>query len=211
MFSTRSRALGAALFGLVLALGASTAGAQDSPFTNKKTAECFSCHAVDPAQFAAPRHPPPKIAGQNADYLAGALRDYRDAQRSHYLMNSPASIIPEDAIQALTEYVEGISAGQLPRRSLPAPDPAARARGARLAAERCGACHTPGNSGSAGPGIPSLNGQYAGYILVTLQDYRLGVRSDEPMQEAAAALSDRQMADLAVFYESLTGLLPARP
>ena len=56
-----------------------------------------------------------------------------------------------------------------------------------------------------------MNGQYAAYILVTLQDYRLGVRRDAAMQDAAAALNDRQMADLAVFYESLTGLLPARP
>ena len=93
----------------------------------------------------------------------------------------------------------------------PAPDPAARARGAQLAADRCGVCHTTENTGSAGSGIPSLNGQYAAYILVTLQDYRLGVRRDAAMQDAAAALNDRQMADLAVFYESLTGLLPARP
>ena len=166
---------------------------------------------MDPAQLGAPRHPPPKIAGQDADYLAGALLDYRDAQRNHYLMNSPASMIPEDALRALTEYVEGISADQLPRRALPVSDPAARARGAQLAADRCGVCHTTENTGSAGSGIPSLNGQYAAYILVTLQDYRLGVRRDAAMQDAAAALNDRQMADLAVFYESLTGLLPARP
>ncbi|MBT7361343.1 MAG: c-type cytochrome [Rhodospirillaceae bacterium] len=143
--------------------------------------------------------------------INGALLDYRDAQRNHYLMNSPASMIPEDALRALTEYVEGISADQLPRRALPVSDPAARARGAQLAADRCGVCHTTENTGSAGSGIPSLNGQYAAYILVTLQDYRLGVRRDAAMQDAAAALNDRQMADLAVFYESLTGLLPARP
>ena len=211
MFFIRRRTLGGLSVGLALLAGMSTSLAQESPFTNKNTAGCFNCHAMDPAQLAAPRHPPPKIAGQNADYLAAALRDYRDAARSHYLMNSPASMIPEDAIQALTVYVAGLAADQLPRHAGPAPDPAARARGARLAAERCGECHTSAGSGSGGPGIPSLNGQYAGYIVAALQDYRLGVRHDDPMQDVAAALTDRQMADLALFYESLKGLFPARP
>jgi len=37
------------------------------------------------------------------------------------------------------------------------------------------------------------------------------VRHDDPMQDVAAALTDRQMADLALFYESLKGLFSARP
>jgi len=192
---------------LLWCAGAVDVAAQDTPFTFGETAGCFSCHAVDPASLAAPRYPPPKIAGQRADYLASAIRDYREGRRSHYLMNSPASEFAEDEIEPLTAYIAGITADQLPHRVKPEPDPAAVARGEQLAAASCVRCH-PRNGGGGRSGTPSLNGQYAAYLLVTLQDYRLGVRHNPAMLKVTSALSDDEMADLAAFYASLTGLYP---
>ena len=50
------------------------------------------------------------------------------------------------------------------------------------------------------PDVPNLAGQEPLYIYKQLQDYKSKSRPSPIMGEAAAALSDRDMADLAAFY-----------
>ncbi|MCY4210716.1 MAG: c-type cytochrome [Gammaproteobacteria bacterium] len=69
-------------------------------------------------------------------------------------------------------------------------------------AATCVACHGPdGNSGN--PTWPNLAGQHAEYIRKQLQDFREGRRKNDQMSPFAAALSDQDIADLAVYYASL--------
>ena len=66
----------------------------------------------------------------------------------------------------------------------------------------CTACH--GAEGiSANPMWPNLAGQNAPYILHQLQSFKDGSRSDPLMSSQAMLLSAEDMADLAVYYESL--------
>ena len=75
--------------------------------------------------------------------------------------------------------------------------------GAKVA-ERCVACHGPdGNSPS--PIFPRLAGQYADYLLKTLEDYRSGERDNAVMKAFAMQLSDEEMEDVSAFYASQTG------
>ena len=77
--------------------------------------------------------------------------------------------------------------------------------GAKVA-ERCVACHGPdGNSPS--PIFPRLAGQYADYLLKTLEDYRSGERDNAVMKVFAMQLSDREMEDVSAFYASQAGPL----
>ncbi len=70
-------------------------------------------------------------------------------------------------------------------------------------AATCIACHGPdGNSGN--PTWPNLAGQHAEYIRKQLHDFREGRRKNDQMSPFAAALSDQDIADLAVYYASLT-------
>ena len=70
--------------------------------------------------------------------------------------------------------------------------------GAKVA-ERCVACHGPdGNSPS--PIFPRLAGQYADYLLKTLEDYRSGERDNAVMKAFAMQLSDQEMEDVSAFY-----------
>ena len=71
--------------------------------------------------------------------------------------------------------------------------------------QACAACH--GQDGnSAAPIYPSLAGQYADYLLRTLQDYKSGARKNAIMAGMVAALSDQDMKDLAAYYASQEGL-----
>lgn len=66
----------------------------------------------------------------------------------------------------------------------------------------CGACHgAEGNSSS--PLWPNIAGQNAPYLLAQLQAFKNGERSDPLMSSQAMMLSDEDMANLAVYYESL--------
>ena len=90
-----------------------------------------------------------------------------------------------------------------PRRAPPdRPSPPARRRGATKAAV-CRACHGP-QGNSANPDWPRLAGQSAVYIAAQLHLFRAGVRDNPMMKPMAAALSDQDIGDLAVYYEAQT-------
>ena len=66
----------------------------------------------------------------------------------------------------------------------------------------CTACHGPeGNSVS--PMWPNIAGQNAPYLLAQLIAFKEGSRKDPLMSAQAMMLSDQDMADLAVYFESL--------
>lgn len=72
----------------------------------------------------------------------------------------------------------------------------------------CTACHGPeGNSSS--PMWPNIAGQNAPYILAQLKAFKDGTRSDPLMSSQAMILSDDDMANLAVYFESLPGAAQA--
>ena len=66
----------------------------------------------------------------------------------------------------------------------------------------CTACHGPeGNSANAM--WPNIAGQNAPYIQAPLTAFKRGSRMDPVMSSQAILLSDEDMADLAVYFESL--------
>ena len=66
----------------------------------------------------------------------------------------------------------------------------------------CTACHGPeGNSANAM--WPNIAGQNAPYLLTQLKAFKEGSRKDPLMSAQAMMLSDQDMADLAVYFESL--------
>lgn len=77
-----------------------------------------------------------------------------------------------------------------------------RANGARIAEERCIACHTvEGNSPD--PSIPRNAGQSAIALYKQLHDYKSGARANEIMSPLVQELDDKAIADLAAYYGRL--------
>lgn len=66
----------------------------------------------------------------------------------------------------------------------------------------CTACH--GSAGnSVNPLWPNIAGQGAPYLLAQMQAFKEGTRNDPLMTSQAMMLSEQDMADLAVYFESL--------
>jgi cytochrome c553 len=77
-----------------------------------------------------------------------------------------------------------------------------RANGARIAEERCIACHTlEGNTPD--PTIPRNIGQSVFSLYKQLQDFRSGARVSEVMSPLVKDLDDKQIANLAAYYGRL--------
>lgn len=78
------------------------------------------------------------------------------------------------------------------------------ARGKEKAAV-CAACHGPdGNSPT--PEFPRIGGQHEDYLMRSLLDYKNGTRKNPIMAAQVENLSKEDLADLAAWYASQTGL-----
>jgi len=85
MFSLRSILLicGLALTAAPVIANEETA-ATEGPSFDDKVAACAACHGENGAKPIMPEYP--IIAGQHADYIATALRAYRDGRRNNAIM-----------------------------------------------------------------------------------------------------------------------------
>jgi cytochrome c553 len=67
----------------------------------------------------------------------------------------------------------------------------------------CQSCHGP-DGNSLNPEWPKLAGQNAPYLKKQLEDFKSGARVNPIMSSIAAALSEEDIANLAVYYASQT-------
>jgi cytochrome c553 len=72
-------------------------------------------------------------------------------------------------------------------------------------AQPCAACHGADGNKTLDDTYPRIAGQYADYIAHTLKDYKSGARKNAIMAGFAQTLSDQDIADLAVYFQSLEG------
>ena len=87
---------------LAVALACNAAMAADLEAAKKKVSEvCQACHGMDGNSQIAEN---PKLAGQNADYLAKALRDYQSGARKNPVMGAMAQTLKPDEVQGLAAY-----------------------------------------------------------------------------------------------------------
>lgn len=73
----------------------------------KASSLCAACHGADGNTPLAPDYP--KLAGQPADYLAKALRDYQTGARKNPLMNPQAQSLSKKDIKNVAAYYSSIS------------------------------------------------------------------------------------------------------
>ena len=71
----------------------------------KAGAVCSGCHGVPGMRTAFPEvYNVPRLGGQNADYLAAALRSYRAGDRYNQTMKALASALTEKEIVDIAAY-----------------------------------------------------------------------------------------------------------
>ncbi|HET7843530.1 MAG TPA: cytochrome c [Xanthomonadales bacterium] len=69
----------------------------------------------------------------------------------------------------------------------------------------CAACHGADGNKTLDGQYPRIAGQYADYLAHSLKDYRSGARKNAIMAGFAKTLSDQDIADLALYFQSLDG------
>ena len=72
-------------------------------------------------------------------------------------------------------------------------------------AAACAACHGADGNKTLDNTYPKLAGQYPDYLLKALKEYKSGKRVNAVMAGQVQALTDADMANLAVYYGSLKG------
>ncbi|HEX6833141.1 MAG TPA: c-type cytochrome, partial [Rudaea sp.] len=63
---------------------------------------CAACHSADGNATADAQYP--RLAGQYHDYIAQALREYKNGERKNAIMAGFAATLSERDIQALADY-----------------------------------------------------------------------------------------------------------
>jgi len=141
----------------------------DAGAGGKKVAMCIGCHGLPGYQSSFPQvYKVPKIAGQNAKYIAAALNGYKSGDRKHPSMRGIAASLSDQDIADVAAYYEALGKGTAaPVPESPEAPPAALT--AKVAA--CEACHGKNFNNTVDPANPRLAGQYADYLLVSLKAY----------------------------------------
>jgi len=182
-----------------LALGAfaGTAQGQQAPAADAKRGKalaytCLGCHGIDGYKNAYPMYSVPKLEGQHPEYLAAALRGYRDGDRAHLTMHSQASTLSDQDILDIATYFAGkplTPSGKPPANVPPA-------------ASLCSSCH--GADGIAiAPIYPSLAGQHQDYLVRAIDEYRKGGRKNPIMTGFATNLKDEDLKVIARYFGKL--------
>lgn len=92
----------AALLAILLLFTGTTAWAGgDAAAGQRKTQPCQACHGPD-GNSASPQFP--RLAGQHADYLVQALKDYKSGARKNPIMQGFAGPLSEQDMQDLAAY-----------------------------------------------------------------------------------------------------------
>jgi len=189
-----------------------TAVVGDAKAGESKAAACGACHGSDgnstDKQY-------PKIAGQQADYIARQLELFKSSKRNNPIMLGFASTLSEQDMHDLGAHfaTKQATAGN--------GDEALKARGEQLwrsgDAKRgipaCMSCHGPSGRGNPGSGYPQIAGQWTDYVIAKLKDWQNGTTwSDDDrakiMPEIAKRLSEQDVVAVASYAE---GLHTAKP
>ena len=161
---------------------------------------CLGCHGIADYKNAYPEYSVPKLQGQNPEYLAAALRGYRDGDRSHLTMHDQASTLSDQDISDIAVFFAGKPLVPSGKAQGPVPQ----------AAQLCTSCH--GQDGVAiAPLYPSLAGQHPDYLVRSLEEYKKGGRNNPVMKGFAANLKAEDMAVIAQFFSSLSPALHTEP
>jgi cytochrome c553 len=161
-------------------------------------AECKSCHGADGGSVAPGI---PHLAAQRQSYLLAALRAYKEGRRSHAALKVIAGNLSEADMRDVAAYYAGLPpVGLAVTKDTSYATPYERGK-ARVVV--CARCHgEDGNSTT--PGIPSLAGQQANYLIIALQEYVRGERKSNPMHDAMRALTPLDMEAVALYFASQT-------
>jgi cytochrome c553 len=178
-----------------------------------RAAVCFSCHGPDGNS----QNPVwPRLAGQNAVYIAEQLHLFRAGIRKNPVMQPMAAGLSDQDIDNLAVFFAARTPAGLEA------DPSYWKAGRALYLHGdgahdvpgCVACHGPLGHGNPAAGYPALEAQQSVYVVSQLQSYANGTRYSGPdattatpnsiiMFDIAKHLTPEQIRDVASYVQGL--------
>jgi len=167
----------------------------------KQTAEqvCAGCHGAG-GNSQIPTNP--KLAGQQPEYLAKQLKNFKGGangpDRANPIMTGMAAALSEEDMAGLAQY---FSAQALQPEAAKSKDTINlgqqiwRAGIASKGIPACAACHGPAGAGLPAQ-FPRLSGQFADYTEAQLKLFRSGERANDPnrmMRMIAIKMTDPEI------------------
>lgn len=201
---TSLKTLGSVAFASLLLLPSCGAFAQADEARAKKIAggSCFLCHG---AQGESTSEVFPRLAGQNAEYIAKQLSAFKSGQRKSTTMSGMVGTLTPDEMLALGRYYEKFT---VPREAAKDPQLAAMGRqvylqgNAQSGVPACVSCHGSNAEGAAN--LPRLAGQFSGYIHTQLKSFNKRDRTNDNavMHVVAEKMTELEMAAVAEYVGS---------
>src|SRR5690554_3301272 len=91
------------------ALAADAAPVGDAKAAQSKISMCIGCHGIEGYKASFPEiYHVPKIAGQNAEYIVTALKDYASGARTFPSMEAIAQTLSEQDMADLAAYYSSL-------------------------------------------------------------------------------------------------------
>ena len=171
-----------------------------------KAAICASCHgpagnSVNPQW--------PKLAGQHAGYTAKQIRDFKAGTTRNDALMAPmiAGLSEQDIEDIATYYASRSSTGGFASDELHAlGERIYRGGNMQSGVPACIACHGPRGAGNGPAGFPRLAGQHATYTAKQLEDWRTGLRTNDPNGMMADAVRYLTPMETRAVSEYIAGL-----
>jgi cytochrome c553 len=166
---------------------AHTKASGDAAAGKAAAAGCGGCHG-DLGVSGNPATP--SLAGQDAQYLAAALRAYKNGERNDETMKALVAALDDNAFNNMAAYY----AAQEPQ-----PVDVRKPLATEEWAQRCDRCHGL-NGNSVNPRFPALAGQRVDYLDKVLHAYKTRARRSPEMAAMSDGLTDEDIRNLAAHY-----------
>lgn len=188
----------------LLVLSANGAWSADEKRAAEISAQrCSICHGKE-GESASPIYP--RLAGQNAEYIARQLADFKSGKRASETMKPQAQDLTPEEMAALGAYF-----AQKPGKPRRAGDPELLGvgryvfdKGNRFSGlPACASCH--GAKGHGSPQLPRLAGQHPRYVEEQLKQFNKRERTNDNaiMHTVASKLTELEAHAVAEYVATL--------
>ena len=193
---------------MILALSALvsfTANAADIEAGKTKSAVCAACHGADGNSSNAAW---PSLAGQHASYIYKQLKDFKEGRRNDATMVGMVALLNDEDMKNVAAYFESQQAKAVAFDAdmVAAGENIYRGGITETKVAACMSCHSPGGTGNGPAGWPSLKGQYPEYLVVQLQNFKMGLRANDSgkmMRNVVVRMSDLEMKSVAAYIAGI--------
>lgn len=170
-----------------------------------KAAVCAGCHGTDGNGGADPLWP--RLAGQDADYIAKQLADFKAGVRKDPIMSGMAAPLSAADMKNLGAYFASLKARPGAARDVQLAkqgEKVYRGGNAKMGVSACMSCHGPSGHGIP-PRFPKVSGQNTPYTQKQLLAFKSGTRTNdgETMTRIAFRMSEQEIKAVSEYMAGL--------